>query len=283
MADTILKPQASIQTDPEWELETIDPGTAKAYLDRNISNRKLSKPTVERYRRDMKSGRWRVTADPIRFNTDGQLFDGQHRLAACIAADHPFTTLVARNLDNDVVNVIDSGRSRKAHDMLALHGYNNSFLLASAARWLLVMRYGLHSSSESSLVLKPSHEEILDVVERHPGLEDSCKICAKPKGALPSLLSAIHYVGVNLLNKPEEAEAFARVFVTGNPYYTKDDPALKLREMVLADNLRGVQPKPRTSYINMIYVWNAFAKGRSIPTFRPPAVIAIEGLKTTAI
>lgn len=271
------------RNEPRMELEVITPEQAKAYLDLNIVNRAVSKPTLERFKREMKANRWRLSGEAIKFNKEGKLIDGQHRLTACIATKIPLLTYVVRDLDNDVVNVIDTGRARRAHDVLALHGYPNAYLLASAARWLLVMRYGLQVTSDTSQVLKPSNEEILDVVNKHPKLVASCYLAARPKGAIPSLLSAIHYVGAEMLGKQEEADAFVRVFTKGEPYYPKDDPALKLREMVLADKLRGVEPTPKTHYVNMVYVWNAFSSRHSIPVFRPPQVTTIKGLKPSEI
>lgn len=279
-------PPNTALTDWNIVLEVITPEKAKDYLATNILNRTVTKPTVDSFRRDMKMGRWQVTGDCIRFNKSGQLFDGQHRLAACIAAETEFTTFVARGMPDSAVDVIDSGRVRAAHDVLTMRGYTNTHMLASAARWLMVMRQGLQSTTDSLAILRPSHNEIIDVVMKHPKLIDSCTAAKNPKGTLPSLLAAMHYVGKEVLktqvveDKSFYADHFADVFVNGRPFFTHGDPALKLREMVLADRLRGVKPTAKTHYINMIYVWNAFSDNRSITTFRPPETITIRHLDT---
>lgn len=271
----------------EVKLETITPEMARAYLGINITNRSRSKTTVARYKRDMAASRWRVTGDPIRFNSEGKLFDGQHRLDACIAAGVPFTTFVARGLPPETVDVIDSGRPRMARDVLAMRGFANANLLASAARWLLVMKHGLQSTTESQALLKPSHDEIIDIIQRHPKLEESARLMnckPKPTGTLPSLLAAVHYVGAEILKVKANdgtllADHFIHVFTHGEQYYSSQDPALKLREMVISERLRGLKPTVKTSYVTLVYVWNAFAEGRSLPQFKPPQTIAITKLK----
>lgn len=284
----LVKPLANQPVFSDWNivLETITPEKAREYLADNITNRNVTKRTVASFARDMKAGRWQITGDSIRFNTSGKLFDGQHRLHACIAAGVDLTTFVVRGIPDTAVDVIDSGRMRMAHDVLAMHGYANAHMLASASRWLMVMRQGLQSTADALAILKPSHNEVLDVVTRHPKLVDSCVVAKNPKGTLPSLLAAMHYVGKEILKTqvPEDksfyADHFAKVFVDGQTFFSVGDPALKLREMVLADQLRGVTPTAKTHYINMVYVWNAFSDNRSIATFRPPETITIRHLDT---
>jgi hypothetical protein len=269
-------------------LETITPEMAKAWLELNIPNRSLTRTTVLSYARDMKAGRWQVSADPIRFNVEGKLFDGQHRLAAAIEAGVPFTSLVARGLPVDTVDVIDSGRMRKASDMLAIRGYTNAFALAAAARWLLVMRLGLPSQTGNVLTLRPSHNEIMDIVMRHPDLAESASKAVGVKGSLPSILAAVHYVGKFILKAQNDegvflADAFVEVMRTGQPFYKSSDPALKLREMDIDERIRKLRSTQRAIYVRTIYTWNAFAAGTSIPQFRPPEVIAMRGLRPSAI
>jgi hypothetical protein len=276
-----LKPDAmSVASNlADVTIETIDPDKAALYLTFNRDlNRKTKRPTVDRYKRDMIAGQWKLSGDPIRFDVEGKMFDGQHRLQACIEAKTPFQSVVIRNLPVEIMNVVDSGRSRTPSDMLLLNNYTNTALLASAARWLMVMRKGMQAGAEAIAVLKPSNEEILTMVQRHPDLRESITVPRHPKGIPPSLLAAIHYVGKYKLKKAEYADAFRTVFVSGNPYYQKDDPALKLREMNLDLALKGARNTQRTSYVNAVYAWNAFADQVKITTWRTPLTISIRGL-----
>lgn len=278
-----ISPSAEARTELSLDIEMIDPEKAKYYLSLSVQNRNVSYVTVALYQREMEKEMWRLSADPIRFNTDGHLIDGQHRLMACIKAQRPFETLVARGLPPETINVVDTGRARRASDVLALNGFTNSFLLASAARWLMVMRDGLSSPTSHSGLLKPSNEEVLEFVKRHPELSESAALAKRPKGILPSLLVAIHYVGKYNLKKEELADAFLQVFTKGIPHFEQDDPALKLREMNLENKLKGVAATPRHAYIQAIYVWNAFSEKRSIPVFRLPESISVKGLRPSSL
>lgn len=261
-------------------IEVITPEMAKAYLALNIDpNRALVNNLVHRYRRDMVAGRWRMTGDAIRFNREGQLIDGQHRLSAAIRANVPFTSYVMRDLDNEVINVIDSGKARSASDMLKLNRYTNTAMLAASARWLMVMRDGLQDIKDNAAILRPSNEEVLAIVHKHPLLSESCSFSKAPKGVLPSLLAALHYVGKHHLRGKEQfADAFVNVFVSGEPFFTSHDPALKLREMNITEMLRGHRPTQKMHYIQTLYAWNAFSDNRPIMSWKPPETITVRGL-----
>lgn len=268
-------------------LEHITPELARAYLDRNPVNRKPVAVVVERYKRDMISNHWRLSGDAIRFNTKGDLIDGQHRLMACIEAGVPFDSYVIRGLDEDVINVIDSGRSRRAGDILTIRGYTQAALLASTSRWLLTIKHGLKSKNANAIILRPSHDEIISFVERNPLLLESMRFVTSgnpPLGITASMLAAIHYVASHHLvePKPERADAFVNVFTTGAPDYA-GDPAHKLRELFTREKLRRVYPTQDMMYTGSVYAWNNFADKRPIQVFRVPPEARIRGLVTDAL
>lgn len=76
----------------------ITPRIAKTMLSHNTGNRPLRKAVVQRYATDMENGDWQDNGDPIRFDTNGRLIDGQHRLEAVILSDTPIDAWVLRGL-----------------------------------------------------------------------------------------------------------------------------------------------------------------------------------------
>ena len=86
------------------EVEKITPELAKKYLANNKINRGLNKNSVAKYATSMQEGRWKLNGEPIQFNCDGTLINGQHRLQACVRADTSFDTLVARESGIEVIN-----------------------------------------------------------------------------------------------------------------------------------------------------------------------------------
>lgn len=67
----------------------VTPRIAEAWLKKNTKNRSIRKHLLERYASDMRSGLWKLTGEPIIFNCDGTLIDGQHRLQSVVLAEKP--------------------------------------------------------------------------------------------------------------------------------------------------------------------------------------------------
>jgi hypothetical protein len=99
-------------------VETIGPETAKKYLKHNSNNRPLRKTHVEALARDMKRGVFFLSHQGIAFDVNGQLADGQHRLAAIIDSGCPVQMLVTRNVPEDTYKVVDVGAKRSIADAL---------------------------------------------------------------------------------------------------------------------------------------------------------------------
>lgn len=155
------KPEKTAKT----ETLLVTPHIAKAWLDVNEINRKPLKRMVDLFARDMASGNWHLTYDPIRFSDDGRLLDGQHRLMACVQSDTPFETFVVYGMATQTRDYIDTGRARSARDVLTLRGINNVAHVATTLRILLSEKDGNSSGSKGF-----SHAEVLAALERHPQL-----------------------------------------------------------------------------------------------------------------
>jgi len=272
-------------------VETITPAEAAAYLDLLIRpNRLLNPYIVQSYARDMTSGHWYLTGDPIRFDTEGRLIDGQHRLKAAVLANVPFESYVIRDLPTSVITVLDSGRKRTAGDLLAFRGHPNGHLLSATCKWMLTMKAMAQTNGKSIMprtVMKPSYAEIVDIVEQHPELAHSCQVVMGAMGIRPSVLAAIHYVGKNLLKKQEDgvflADAFVKVFTKGIGYWEDNDPAIRLRDANIRDKLKGKSVSDRIAIITSVYAWNHFSEGKPLVALRPPQIIKVTDLKPEMI
>ena len=87
----------------EMTVEKITPEIAAEYLKVNVKNyRKLQRPVMKRYAEDMKAGRWELNGEPIVFDNNGMLKNGQHRLAAVILAGATVEMVVVRGVDESV-------------------------------------------------------------------------------------------------------------------------------------------------------------------------------------
>lgn len=84
-------------------IEKITPEIAAEYLKVNVKNyRKLQRSVMKRYAEDMKAGRWQMNGEPIVFDNNGMLKNGQHRLAAVILSGVTVEMTVIRGIDESV-------------------------------------------------------------------------------------------------------------------------------------------------------------------------------------
>lgn len=100
---------------------TITPEIAKAIVESSDLSiqRRPTQPHISFLASQMQNGKWVLNGDSIRFDTNGNLQDGLHRLMACIKANTPFTTIVVFNLSPRAILTIDNQkRARRFSDVL---------------------------------------------------------------------------------------------------------------------------------------------------------------------
>lgn len=102
----------------------------------NADNRNIRPKHAQIMARDMASGNYETTGDSIKFDTDGLLLDGQHRLKACADSGVTLTTHVVFGLAPKVFDSLDRGARRTASDVVAKAGYHNTHLLAATVTLL---------------------------------------------------------------------------------------------------------------------------------------------------
>jgi hypothetical protein len=113
-----MKPRQTIQV----SVEVITPDEAKAYFATRAPNqRPLSQEFVGRYADIMARNGWELTHQGIAFNAEGQLIDGQHRMAAVVKSQATIESMVFRYraVGNSML-VVDSGKPRSVPDKIAV-------------------------------------------------------------------------------------------------------------------------------------------------------------------
>jgi len=109
----------------------ITPNLAAEMLQRNVLNRPRRSPHVAKIAADMKVGRFRETHQGIAFTEDGDLIDGQHRLAAIINYGHPVKLRVFVNENRGNYPFLDLVARRTGGDALAIGGVADNLLVSS--------------------------------------------------------------------------------------------------------------------------------------------------------
>ena len=90
------------------------------------------------YAADMKAGRWQLNGEAIKFDKNGHLLNGQHRLHAVVRADTTIQMLVISGLDPETRTTMDSGLVAKNWDWSEIpYGREVSSICAS----IVLMRF----------------------------------------------------------------------------------------------------------------------------------------------
>jgi hypothetical protein len=236
------------------------PELAELLLTLNINNRRPR--NVERYKRAIDEGRWIDTGDPIRITTDGILCDGQNRLLAILAAVRTSRLTFIFGVPPEAFKVIDTGAKRTGGDTLQIREEKNSSLLAASLRMLYNIQRGMPRGGVSV-----DNDVLLDFLEAHPKLRDSCHIGSVVTNYVKVPTSAVvvsHYLITRRRGNSEAAEIFFDRLAKQLGITSMRDPA-KVLKKYLEDELIGLSAfKQGRACVAIIRAWNAYKGGRGI-------------------
>jgi hypothetical protein len=239
------------------EIVRITPKAAEELLGRNVElNRRINRALVERYAIDMKNGDWsEENGETIKIGRDGTLLDGQHRLSAVVESGQTVRFLVVRNVGQDALATVDTGKSRSFADVLHMHGQANSRRVAAAAKYVWHYENGTMLRSGHAV----SHALLGKVLEEHPDLPAAVEQVHEYRPSIqPASVLAFVY-GLAKEKHPRRAAQWLAMVQEGEGL-KKSDAVWHLRERLLhARSGRGAQEQLRIPYVAalMIKAWNA--------------------------
>lgn len=101
----------------------VTPEKAVEWLGCNIKrNRPILTDRETSYAHDMVSGKWIRNGETIKFDTNGKLIDGQHRLRAIVDTGLSIKMDVAYNVPEDAFKTIDTGAPRNYRQIMRMDG-----------------------------------------------------------------------------------------------------------------------------------------------------------------
>lgn len=240
-------------------MEEVGPTDAAEWLKRNDHNRPLSEFLGDRYAASMSNGEWIDCGDSIRFNCDGTLIDGQHRLYAIIKSGVTVPMLVIRGLPKETFKFIDDGKKRTNGDSLGAAGESNYNQLAASIRWL-----GVITGRKSWKTMAVSRKKLFDVLKSNPKLRDSATYILHVKAqqiCSSGILTACHYVFAKLDNPM--ADKFLLDLGSGEGL-KRTDPVYVLRERLRRSRSERETLPPDCVAAFVIKAWNATRRGEVI-------------------
>jgi hypothetical protein len=215
----------------------------------------------------MESGEWLENGDTIRFDWNGMLLDGQHRLEAIVKSGIPQMCLVVRNLDPKVFDSIDQGIRRTNGDALNARQVPNANVHAAALTTIYKYQAGRLFSSEN---LKLPNAKLSELHAAHPGLSASVTRFLKVTIMSPGVLAGLHY----LFSRGEHAE-LADTFM--HELTTGESGSAAGVVYVLREHLQRQQPKSgkRATRLQaagkaelVVKAWNAYVAGGTVTSLR---------------
>lgn len=209
----------------------ITPELAKTWLELNTKNRKLDRRNVSHLRDAIAQGEWYMNGEAIIFSDTGRLLNGQHRLWAIILSGIGVDVLVVRGVNAESFRTLDSGRVRRAGEVLAMDGEKNSNKIAAAVQALLafVDAEGRLYGGSCGNGRKATPSACQRILERHPGIRDSVREVNRNSLYCSQHAALLHYL-FTLVNKTVAAD-FADVLANGHADLGR--PFVVLRESLV--------------------------------------------------
>ncbi len=252
----------------EVKVETIDEAKALEYLTHSDGNRPFHHQYTSILAQKQERGEWQTNGDSIRFDSDGILRDGQHRLKMVIQTGVPIEVVVVRGIDPNAFITIDTGKKRNLADVLAIQGESNPQNLAGSLYW--IRRYLIGNMFSSGV----THEQHIAILTRHPDIRESVAFCSslsKPAGypGQATIATACHYLFSQV--DPHRAAELISGYVTGLGLNGLRDPVYRLREQIIGYKNSKLKPTPQQIFGIFCFTWNACRADRpQAQSFRTP-------------
>lgn len=265
---------------------TIDPEMAQKHLKSNhMKQRNLSPSLVTHYAQQMKAGQWLLNGEPIIFDNDGNLLDGQHRLHSIIKSGVSCEMLVVSGVDQDSFITINGGKSRSMANVMAISGITNYTAVSSCVHGAMNYRRALKTTKfikndkgESiktemggslSSYIRPSKTDVLNEYKKHSEeYQKACRIASKCKHlANMSAFSTIAALALIDGSKPEFVDGFFDSLSKGL-FDNENAPEYRLRTRL--EQNRAARHKMTNNHLVLLIAkaWNYYATERECKILR---------------
>lgn len=259
----------------QTSIEVITPRIAAEMLRRNTRNRNVRPQYVRQLADSLLRGEWATNGDAIRFDTEGVLLDGQHRLHAVVLSGVEMSTIVIRDLPPDVMKTIDINRSRTAGDYLRLEGVQSPNSIAACAKLIIqwdrdrlnacrqVNSSGITTTQIANLIEKIGVEVLLEAVRTASRVREQLP--------MPPASIALTWFLTSQIDRADAEEFFARL--ADGQGLLENNPIYLLRRAVYNRALKGGRRRwtPAEAVGMTLKTWNLARKGetRTVLSWKP--------------
>ena len=257
---------------------TVTPAMASKFLEAGKYTRKIKARIVEKYTSLMLRGKWMLNGEPLIFDVDGDMVEGNHRCKACLASNKPFETFAVIGISHEAAATINNGKSKTP---------------------------GEHISAMDGTKVEPSHTQVVTrmmgvdritvgtkTVPTHltPGFLDAADIkqfgddwadgidfaCDRFRGnrtglSNASMKAAVAKAFYHTRKYPggrERLEEFCSLIETGETNGAKDRAGLVLREHLISGRDQHSHDEGIRIFLKTCYCLDKFMEGESIDRVR---------------
>lgn len=259
-------------------VELITPKIAAEYLDHidPAKQRRYRARKSRDYADEMVAGEWdERTGDPIRFDTQGNLIDGQHRLNAVIMSGKSYHFLVLRNLPPEIFSKLDIGLKRTGGDVLHIEGAKNALAMSAMVRKYLLLKKGSYGEIGGSQHARTSNTQLKKEYRRRKKWWDALNVqCHEwyrefSKAIKPSEIGG-YYAYLQEIDTEDAARFFDKLCTGAD--VSKNSPIRLLRNYFINKKQAYAKPNAMERGALIFKVWNLFRKHQPLTgklTFNP--------------
>jgi hypothetical protein len=257
--------ETSTGTKLSMSIKKIGPEAAKQFLLGCQKNRAPLKSRIRRYAQGMTNDEW-VVAQPLLFDHEGSLIDGQHRMQAVILSKKTVEFLIVKGYDRDLVfGKLDDVGKRTLRDWLHIMGVNEPKVTAGVVNWAARDAAGLIPSGGGSNFHLTAIEGV-EFLEENPEIHESVKGRGVRNVILPRVMSAFAHWKFSAKDKTL-ANTFFIDLIMGEKE-GDGDPIYLLRERMKSDKLAKTKLKSNEKLALVIKAWNAVREGKTLHNLR---------------
>jgi hypothetical protein len=249
----------------------ITPEMASIFLQKNVGNRRVSKDRVNVLAEQIQKGNWIYDANPIRFDVNNILIDGQNRLMAIVKSNTAVMSDIVYGLSEQSRLIEGTGRPKTTSDVISMMGYKNSHNLVAQAKNIIAYNNGLDTwKRENSGFF--SSTEIYDYIESNiQMLNDIISFSNSARKKFSGLTMLQYGTLFYITNKSKyahKAEPFFNTLISGMAENAKD-PARVLRERLIKNISSSHYKLGRyATYGFAIKAWNLYVQNKECTVLR---------------
>lgn len=259
----------SVTNDNTYAKVLITPEIASEWLTRcNHRNRKLSQEVVQRISRAIRNDQWVYNGQPIIFDVDGRLIDGQHRLSAIAKSGRPVETMVVRDIDNPLAFVTeDDGKKRTLGDNLSAMGVSHANAVASIGNVFYRIYHCQDLTKYKGATHAVHHLEMVEFIKNTPHISDAASMSLKNRRFCPISIMGAALTTFMLINETM-GKNFHDMF-TEDEYAYRNHPIKKLKDRLINDILVSKNKLTRLEKLALIFkAWNNWHTGKTVKDLR---------------